>query len=131
MSQSCCCIQITHFPLSHLLLSNLCILGDESSALRIDVENKGYFDVRTKISGLSFGSGDKPLSSCDAVEAIDEEMGAIDNVAIQDLDGSIIGSPGYIVSDTDVMTAFAPSCTSHAPSCTAHCVQVFAFVPWG
>jgi len=87
-----------------------------STALRIDPENKGYFDVRTSLSSLSFDPGTDPLSSCDAI--------SVDNVAIQDIDGSIIGQPGYIVSDNSRMTAFAPNCTSHASSCTAHCPGV-------
>ena len=94
---------------------------DGSTALRIDPENKGYFDVRTSLAGLSFDAGSEPLSSCDAIHAADQKMGPIDNVAIQDLDGSIMGAPGYIVTNNSRMTAFAPGCTSHPASCTAHC----------
>ena len=89
--------------------------------MRVDPENKGYFDVRSSISGLTFDQDTEPLSSCDAISATDEEMGPIDNVAIEDVDGSIIGTPGYIVSDNDRMTAFEPECVSHTASCTAHC----------
>ena len=45
-------------------------------------------------------------------------------MAIQDLDGSIIGQPGYIVTDQPRMTAFDPTCTLHASSCTAYCPGV-------
>ena len=76
--------------------------------------------MTTKVSGLSFAAGNEPLSSCDAVSDLTQKMGPVDNVAIQDVDGSIMGAPGYIVSDNERMTAFA-SCTSHEASCTAHC----------
>ena len=93
-----------------------------STALRIDKENKGYFDVRTSISGVSFVDS-SPISGCDAASGYDEELGPIDNVAIYDIDGSIIPGGGFIVSDTERMTKLAQSsCVSQGTgSCLAYC----------
>lgn len=76
---------------------------------------QGYFDVRTSISGLTFDESTKKFSICEAGAA------GIELIAIHDLDGSIMGSKGYIVSNTDQMTAFEPGCYNDADSCSAFC----------
>jgi hypothetical protein len=90
-----------------------------SVAILVDEENKGYFDVRTEVQNLTFDAASKPLSNC-VNSQYGTQISGLDNFVLRDNDGSIMGQPGYIVSDTHSLTAFA-NCVSELDSCTAHC----------
>lgn len=81
----------------------------------VDEENRGYFDVRTNVKNLTFSDDDSfVLSNCAT------SYSGLDNLVLRDEDGSIMGEPGYIVSDSPALTTFA-DCYSDIGSCTAHC----------
>lgn len=82
-------------------------------------ENKGFFDVRSTLSGLKFDATEMAakINLCESLAA------GIDNVAIYDKDGSVMGSTGFIVSDSTRMTTFPPSgtCVAQPGTCAAFC----------
>ena len=80
-------------------------------------ENKGYFDVRSSMEGLSFDEETDPIDFCESSDA------GIDFTAIQDKDGSVSGENGFIVSDSPRMTSLWPegTCTSLPGTCAASC----------
>lgn len=89
---------------------------DDTVAILVDEENRGYFDVRSNVNNLTFSDPDAiPFSNCAT------SYSGLDNLVLQDEDGSIMGEPGYIVSDTLALTTFA-NCQSDVESCTAHCL---------
>ena len=88
----------------------------DSSAIRVDEEDRGYFDIRTQVSGVVFDADSPPLSACDAIAS------GVDNFAMRDVDGSIMEVPGFIVADTPRMTTFG-DCVSDPDSCTATCAD--------
>ena len=88
---------------------------DGTVEILVDEENRGYFDVRTHVTNLTFDSTDSAvLSNCAT------SYSGLDNLVLHDDDGSIMGEPGYIVADTPALTTFL-NCHSDASSCTAHC----------
>ena len=86
-----------------------------SSALGVDPnENFEFFDPRTSVSGLLFDDYTSKLNLCPAVDS------GI-NVAIEDKDGSLGSSTGFIVSNNAEMTTFS-SCTAESDaSCASVC----------
>ena len=108
---------VTNTEFEHLGEDTGC---EGSVGLNVDYyEDKGYFDIRSKVEGLSFDSNtaDGKLSLCDSFNA------GIDHVAIHDVDGSIMGTPGFIVTDSPRMTTFWPdgTCSSDPETCAAYC----------
>ena len=97
---------------------------DGSHAINVDnYEDRGYFDIRTRVSGLSFDTDTAPFEFCSAKY---DGVGGIDTIAIRDLDGSLStgsGSESYILSDSDRMTSLLAdgSCTALPDACAVEC----------
>lgn len=81
-----------------------------SSALHVDSENIQYFDTRNTLEGINMLDDSPRVNLC----------GGEQQVAIRDVDGSMMGEPGYIVSDSDAIRAH-PSCISVLNACAAFC----------
>jgi hypothetical protein len=60
----------------------------DSTAIRVDEEDRGYFDIRTQIqiSRVTFDAKTQPISGCDAIDS------GVDNFAVRDINGSIIAN---------------------------------------
>mmetsp|Transcript_40882 Transcript_40882/g.128094 ORF Transcript_40882/g.128094 Transcript_40882/m.128094 type:complete len:1750 (-) Transcript_40882:409-5658(-) len=84
-----------------------------SSALHSDLEDVRYFDTRNSLEGVSVTDDSTWVDLC----------GGEPQVAINDVDGSVIGQPGFIVADTDAIRSH-PDCVGVPDSCAAFCPGV-------
>lgn len=88
---------------------------DSSVPIMVDEEDLGYFDVLSQVENLSFADTNlNPFDNCNS------SYSGLDKLVLRDEDGSIMGQPGYILSDLPALTTFA-NCFSDTDSCTAHC----------
>lgn len=80
-----------------------------SSALHVDGEDIRYFDTRNTLEDISLLDDSPAINLC----------GGEQQVAIRD-DGSVMGEPGFIISDSDAIRAH-PACVSVPNTCAAFC----------
>jgi hypothetical protein len=89
----------------------------DSYAIYADWAGYMYFwDPRTTLKGISYLDDSVKFDLCGA----DAEY--IYDVAIRDADGSVLGTPGFIISDKNPLASLS-SCTTHPEVCAASCLN--------
>jgi len=84
-----------------------------SSALHVDGEDIRYFDTRNTLVDITVLDDSQRIDLC----------GGEKQVAIRDVDGSMMGKQGFIISDSNAIRAH-PACVSVADTCAAFCPGV-------
>lgn len=82
-----------------------------SSALHVDSEDIRYFDTRNKLENIHVLDDSTRVNLC----------GGEKQVAIHDVDGSLGGEPGFIISDDTAIRAHPDCTTISETSCAAFC----------
>eukprot|EP00548_Thalassiothrix_antarctica_P010063 CAMPEP_0194160216 /NCGR_PEP_ID=MMETSP0152-20130528/78270_1 /TAXON_ID=1049557 /ORGANISM="Thalassiothrix antarctica, Strain L6-D1" /LENGTH=1486 /DNA_ID=CAMNT_0038869883 /DNA_START=967 /DNA_END=5427 /DNA_ORIENTATION=- len=84
-----------------------------SSILHVDADDMQYFDTRNRLTNIQIIDDSPKINLC----------GAEKQVAIRLEDGSFMGKPGFIISDTNAIRSH-PDCISDSGSCSAFCPEV-------
>ncbi|KAL7551020.1 hypothetical protein ACHAWF_014219 [Thalassiosira exigua] len=75
---------------------------------------KEFFDPRTTTKEITFEDDSTKFDLCDSGSKY------FDDIAIHDTDGSLIGAPGFIISNLSSLTSLS-QCSEHPEVCAASC----------